>query len=286
MDKLKEKLIESINSFEEWREEPANPVLEYKPKDAFVAISEFKQLQNELNEKEEILKESVSKVEYIAIEKELLKLKQQQEKMVEREQLNDLQKELGEKEKKITKLNDELERVRSKQATSVLPPQFILRSKAIKYLSESNVKEMIIEKNFYDRDLNKNGKGINHNYIKDRNGEIIYDLETGLVWQQSGSDGYKNYKNAKNYIKRLNIDQFVGYHDWRLPTLEEAISLIQPFRSKNGLYIDPIFSGLQRWIWTSNNYSNNSAWVVSFSKGFCEFNRMVTFIYIRAVRSA
>jgi hypothetical protein len=52
---------------------------------------------------------------------------------------------------------------------------------------------------------------------------VVVDTLTGLMWQQSGSKKVKSYKEAKEYIKKLNKKQFAGYNNWRLPTLEEAV---------------------------------------------------------------
>ena len=67
------------------------------------------------------------------------------------------------------------------------------------------------------------------------------DYASSLMWQQSGADKYMEYEKAKEYVDQLNRDQFAGYSDWRLPTLEETMSLMEPTKNKNGLYIDPLF---------------------------------------------
>lgn len=119
------------------------------------------------------------------------------------------------------------------------------------------------------------------------NGKVIYDKATGLMWQKSGSDSPVTYDEAKTYIDVLNREHFAGYSDWRLPTLKEAISLLEPPPPVNdGLYIDMLFDKKQKWIWTSDLYSTLSAWVVFFNDGDCDgcpiggdWNR-----YVRAVR--
>lgn len=48
------------------------------------------------------------------------------------------------------------------------------------------------------------------------------------MWQQSGSENYMNYKDTQAYIEKLKKEKFAGYRDWRLPTLEGAMSLMEP----------------------------------------------------------
>ncbi|MCK6620702.1 MAG: DUF1566 domain-containing protein [Calditrichia bacterium] len=86
-------------------------------------------------------------------------------------------------------------------------------------------------------------------------------------------------------MKELNRQGFAGYSDWRLPTLEEAISLMER-EEKNGLYIDPLFDSRQWRIWTADKESASRAWVVLFDLGYC--NRRDLYhgydVFVRAVR--
>ena len=125
---------------------------------------------------------------------------------------------------------------------------------------------------------------------------VIIDHKSGLMWQQNGSAKKMNYQEALSWITNLNLDVFAGYDDWRLPTLEEALSLMES-EEKNGLKINNLFSNKQDTIWTSDRTkvqiedqkSNNPqykylAWYVSFNYG-CFLIETETLHYIRAVRS-
>jgi len=82
----------------------------------------------------------------------------------------------------------------------------------------------------------------------------------------------------------LNSEKHGGYDDWRLPTLEEATSLMEA-KKHGDLYLDPVFNHKQRWIWTADRYSASAAWVVGFrSGGGCYFDRVDSNGSVRAVR--
>ncbi|MDZ7356715.1 MAG: DUF1566 domain-containing protein [candidate division KSB1 bacterium] len=116
---------------------------------------------------------------------------------------------------------------------------------------------------------------------------MVIDHASGLMWQQGGSVEYMTYENAKKWIADLNQKGYAGYNDWRLPTLEEAMSLMEPKELNGDLYIDPKFDATQRWIWTSDLLLGESraAWVVSFSDGGCGWDGFHDVNYVRAVRS-
>ena len=115
--------------------------------------------------------------------------------------------------------------------------------------------------------------------------KVVIDHATGLVWHQSGSDENMEWEEAKKWVRELNNRGYPGYNDWRLPTVEEASSLIESSES-NGLYIDPIFSNKQEWIWTGDVYGSEGAWGVSFGSDLVFWVNFTSEFYVRPVRSA
>ncbi|MCP4286721.1 MAG: DUF1566 domain-containing protein, partial [Gammaproteobacteria bacterium] len=89
-------------------------------------------------------------------------------------------------------------------------------------------------------------------------GDVVVDHATGLMWQKAGSDRML-YKDAPAYIDTLNREQFAGYDDWRLPTIPELMSLLEPEKSSNRLYIDSIFDKTQRWCWSADRLSEGGS---------------------------
>ena len=106
------------------------------------------------------------------------------------------------------------------------------------------------------------------------------------MWQQGGSTGNMEYESANKWIEKFNRKGYAGYSDWRIPTLEEAMSLMLHKKSSNGLYINPIFEKNQDWVWTSDLLTGNAqAWIVNFYLGGCYNVDFYENKCVRAVRS-
>lgn len=146
----------------------------------------------------------------------------------------------------------------------------MLRSKPLPHLAAEEVKAMIKLHDFFDSSYNNSGKGVTHSYeTREYKGEkIVLDHATGLMWQQSGSPNLMNSAEAKKYLQSLRVKSLAGFNDWRLPTLEEAMSLMEP-KKQGKLYIDQMFEHQQSLIWTSDHHELGAAWVVLFTKGLC-----------------
>lgn len=118
----------------------------------------------------------------------------------------------------------------------------------------------------------------------DDQGEIVIDRMTGLMWQKSGSDYLLTHEEAQSYIKKLNGQRFAGYEDWRLPTIEELTSLLEP--EKQTLYINPPFDAAQAQCWSADTLSKGPALIVSFNYGQVDWcNLKLSCGYVRAVRA-
>ncbi len=131
---------------------------------------------------------------------------------------------------------------------------------------------------------NIRGHGFDNGFEVREGGEVVYDHASGLMWQKSGSYEQMDYDEVNAYVDQLNHNQFAGYNDWRLPTVEEAMSLMEPTENNDRLYVDSVFDKNQMWIWTSDSYSASSAWTVDFSSGCYYYYNDFTSSYVRAVR--
>ena len=169
----------------------------------------------------------------------------------------------------------------------VSPRTFLLRSKP-KELTEKDVQEMIKRHNFYDRYRNILSKGFFHKYkeLDIKGDKVVYDEFSCLMWQQGGSSKTMNFEDAKQWITEINRNRFAGFSDWRLPTLEEAMSLVEPIEKINRC-ISLIFGSRQGYIWTSDLEQRKElkAWVLYLGNGHCSEEVVVGYCFVRAVRS-
>lgn len=165
--------------------------------------------------------------------------------------------------------------------------------------------DMIRKKGFYEKQKNNSGGGFPNKYELRANGKIVVDHSTNLMWEQSGSENNLTYIDAHKYVTKLNQEKFASYDNWRLPTLEEAMALMET-KKYEILFIDPIFDNKQKWIWTADslgkiietiegtgqkpikprdpNYSS-LIWGVNFEHALCYHLYPGNFSQVRAVRS-
>jgi hypothetical protein len=121
---------------------------------------------------------------------------------------------------------------------------------------------------------------INHDYEENiiEDDKVVIDHATGLMWHQSGSFKNISWKRAKKWVIKLNENGYAGFTDWRLPTLEETASLLEPSAENGNQFIDPAFDKTQSSVWTcdsnisSSSLSLDRAWSVNFN--YSLVNRM------------
>ena len=114
---------------------------------------------------------------------------------------------------------------------------------------------------------------------------VIADRATDLLWQQSGSDYPLTWHQAHDYINRLNQIRLGDKDTWRLPTVNELMSLLTPTPHGEDYCIEPIFDRNQKWLWSSDRRSFTAAWYVSIDMGFISWQDFSGHYYVRGVSS-
>ncbi|NIM12849.1 MAG: protein kinase [Candidatus Aminicenantes bacterium] len=187
-------------------------------------------------------------------------------------------------EEKIAALKEE-EKKREAEMQRLLASSIKLRSQ-YKDLAVAEVRAMLKKYGFYEKYYHESGDFKNHYQLKTiKNDPVVYDYATGLMWHQSGSPSYMGIIKAKLWVADLNKDQYAGYSDWRLPTLDEAVSLLENTVNRSGLYIDAVFSQEQRFIWTGDTFEKNKGWAIDFFGGDANKVNFSDVVYVRPVRS-
>jgi len=200
-----------------------------------------------------------------------------------------LKNELKSANKKIKALQIEIKRLKKPPSTATssttAPPrtktEYPRRSKPITVSSDDFKRVFKLDKN---RRPKQYVPVTSNRFEKIKNGQVVLDNATGLMWQQSGSSKYMKYEDAEKYIKQLNRSLFAGYKDWRLPPVDELTSLLTQTRQNGSLYIHPVFDKTQEWCWSSNKRAPAGAWDVSFYYGGVYWPSLDDRNYMRAVR--
>jgi len=115
--------------------------------------------------------------------------------------------------------------------------------------------------------------------------EVVIDHTTGLMWHQNGSERFKDKEKISQWVGDLNLKGYAGFSDWRLPTAEEAASLLEPEQKFGNMYIDSVFDNKQPWLWTGDSYGNDAAWAISACYGSVFWSKFNEYYCIRPVRS-
>jgi PPM family protein phosphatase len=121
------------------------------------------------------------------------------------------------------------------------------------------------------------------NMLHDNGDGTITDHGTGLMWEQAGSDKEVHCKVVSSHIHCLNENRFAGWNDWRLPTIAELLTLVEPEPGTGGLYLDPMFDPVRRWCWSANTQGPDAGWIVRFEKGRLSFGCLGSY-YVKGVR--
>lgn len=122
-------------------------------------------------------------------------------------------------------------------------------------------------------------------FVRVLNDKAVLDKETGLVWASNANlaGELKTWEQAIFFCRNLGIGNRKG---WRLPTVEELASLVDPTQTGMSLPIDHPFSNVQFSYWSSTTYTPDSdyAWHVSMNFGFVGYSRKTGYFYVWPVR--
>ena len=82
------------------------------------------------------------------------------------------------------------------------------------------------------------------NDFQDNGDGTVTDRATGLIWAKTDSGRGMNWREALDWVQKMNAEKFLGHDDWRLPDVKELQSIVDYSRSPDttrSAAIDPVF---------------------------------------------
>jgi hypothetical protein len=135
---------------------------------------------------------------------------------------------------------------------------------------------------FYGEDGNY--QGLQPAYQLSGDGNVVTDLNTGLMWQRADDGVQRDWRASVSYCEELVLS---GQSDWRLPNIRELESIVDYGRYNPA--INPVFSCQSSYYWSGNTYAkppqpSDWRWAVHFWFGFKDIDGWFSSFYARCVR--
>ncbi len=130
---------------------------------------------------------------------------------------------------------------------------------------DEDVQEIVKKWNFFDGDLNPQGLFENH-LVSSGLAGVVIDQRTSLMWQAGGLD-ISSIRTMQKNIERLNQGNFAGFHDWRMPSLEEAMSLMDPAVNEKDIHLNTCFSKEFPFVFVAAKRKPGGYWFVDYKHG-------------------
>ena len=143
-------------------------------------------------------------------------------------------------------------------------PEMVILPSGRQEFDEQGVTDLIRKYGFAEQERNPEGVFVNR-LVDNGDGLTVTDRRTGLMWQRAGQD-IMSFRAMGRELERINREGFAGCHDWRLPSLAEALSLVEQ-KPVNGQYLHPCFSTEQPFIFVDAIRRPGGYWFVDFKQG-------------------
>lgn len=118
-----------------------------------------------------------------------------------------------------------------------------------------------------------------------RDADTMLDESTGLIWQSRPSDQPVDRETASELVSALNEIRFAGIERWRLPTVNELLSLIKDPTLPPEATESDSFPDTNDWFWSCDRRSALTSWFVNTRLGFAGWQDNGCRYVVRAVAS-
>lgn len=132
-------------------------------------------------------------------------------------------------------------------------------------ISDESLEALVIKYNFFDGILNPDGRFCNR-LVSSGNDLTVLEQKTSLMWQRGGIDITSN-RTMRRKIEEINKEGYAGFHDWRMPTMEEALSLMEGEPNSKGVHLQLCFSKDQPFIFVAARRLPGGYWFVDYKQG-------------------
>ena len=109
---------------------------------------------------------------------------------------------------------------------------------------------------------------------------VVRDLATRLVWSRQTSRFPLSFVEAQAYVEQLNARCAHGIDWWRIPTVNELLSLLgdgdmESFPDKDR---QPV-----QWFWSCDRHGHHESWYVNMDMGFAGVQDLTCLNFVRPV---
>jgi len=119
--------------------------------------------------------------------------------------------------------------------------------------------------------------------FKDGLDGTVRESVTGLIWEKHGSRYPLSWEKAHAHVQRLNRKSYAGRADWRLPTIDELITLFTGRIEPGEFCLEPVFDPRKARLWSSDSKAFTAAWYVDAELGFVWWQDRTCRFFVRAV---
>jgi hypothetical protein len=150
-------------------------------------------------------------------------------------------------------------------AVSTLKGNLVKLPGEARYIQEEEIAGLLKKWNFYDSEHNPSGRFENC-LVNSGNDETVVDLRTNLMWQREGLD-INSIRHMRKEIELINSEGLAGHNDWRMPTIEEAMSLMEHEPNEKTVHLHPCFSKKQPFVFVEARRKPGGYWFVDYKQG-------------------
>jgi len=113
---------------------------------------------------------------------------------------------------------------------------------------------------------------------------FVIDRTTGLMWQRHGSRYPLTFAGAQTYVSGLNARGHAGCRQWRVPTVNELLSLLPVAEQRQSFAGATERAG--QWLWSCDRHGQHESWYVNIDMGYAGVQDRYCLNHVRAVAVA